>query len=676
MAILPVLFFVLLSLLLQLWDPSDFRESILKSYLISGFIVLASTEVLSKFNLISFGGVLSIWSGLNLIVLGILIKTARKNQVFSQKFKTNAKQVSLPKLTPTAIICLFILILICGTTLYIALKAPPNNYDSMTYHMARVSNWIQNQNINYYPTATPRQNYSMPLAEFWILHLQLLSKSDQFANLVQWFGFLAAILCCTLLAKQLKISPRGQWITAATAATIPMALLQSTSTQNDIIVGIFCLSFSYFLFESIHKKTWQEPLFAGLSLGLALATKGTGYLYCAGIGIGYGGMSLFHKNWREIKSLFQRFIIIIALGLILNSGIYSRNLQLYNNPLMTSNERVVVEKFTPQILFANVVRNSMMNLASPITRANQFFEKIAQNILGDQISNPASTYKWTTFHLSFKTSEDDANNFIHQIFLVAALISLPWLKLENKKILYRYALTIILSFLLICSVLKWQPWGVRLQTLLFLMGSILIAAVLDQLLGNRNLFLLYLLTAMGLASIPYLLFNSARPLLPVWEDGSVFYKGSGERRFLQGLESYPIADSLLDSFLSIFYEGRSVETLDRYQLLFFSKPEDYYWYKDACEFILNDPAQEIGLLMENNQWEYPIWVCLGQHASPGPRRLIPIGIDNAIKSTQPGTTPLPELIFVTRKNIKDPNLLSQYEEVLSRGYVRIYKLVY
>ena len=49
---------------------------------------------------------------------------------------------------------LFWLLLPMGVVLlFLALLYPPNNYDSMTYHMARVAHWIQNQSIGHYPTS-------------------------------------------------------------------------------------------------------------------------------------------------------------------------------------------------------------------------------------------------------------------------------------------------------------------------------------------------------------------------------------------------------------------------------------------------------------------------------------------------------------------------------------------
>lgn len=44
----------------------------------------------------------------------------------------------------------------------IAVIAPPTNEDSMSYHMARVRHWIQQQSVAHYPTHITRQLFSDP----------------------------------------------------------------------------------------------------------------------------------------------------------------------------------------------------------------------------------------------------------------------------------------------------------------------------------------------------------------------------------------------------------------------------------------------------------------------------------------------------------------------------------
>jgi hypothetical protein len=54
-------------------------------------------------------------------------------------------------------------------TLIVALWAPPNNWDSMTYQMARVAEWYDHRSVAFYPTAIDRQLWQPPLAEYLIL---------------------------------------------------------------------------------------------------------------------------------------------------------------------------------------------------------------------------------------------------------------------------------------------------------------------------------------------------------------------------------------------------------------------------------------------------------------------------------------------------------------------------
>src|SRR6185436_4583982 len=78
---------------------------------------------------------------------------------------------------------------ILGLTATIALLAPPNNWDSMTYHMPRVAHWAQAGSVAHYPTHILRQLWLGPWAEFGILHLYVLAGGDRLANLVQWLAF-------------------------------------------------------------------------------------------------------------------------------------------------------------------------------------------------------------------------------------------------------------------------------------------------------------------------------------------------------------------------------------------------------------------------------------------------------------------------------------------------------
>jgi len=677
MAVILLIFFSFICLIFFLQHRDDIRVVLLKGFLVTFFLIGFGTELLSIINWINYKAILYYWVLLTILAALILIASwYKKPKPDQDQTKTRNESSAISRWVIG--FCLFTILIISGITLFIALKSPPNNFDSMTYHMARVSHWIQNQNIRYYPTAIPRQNYSMPLAEFGILHLQILSQGDHYANLVQWFSFILSILTVTLIAKDLKISPRGQWITGALAAALPMAILQSSSTQNDLVVSAFCLSFVYFLSRVTKNRKWENVIFAALSMGFALATKGTAYIFIAATGLGIGGLTLVGKKWDKIRNLLFRYSIIIIIGLLLNTGIYLRNWNLYHHPLITSNERTIVDSVSAKILFANLVRNGAVHFSSPIGSANQLVEKSVLSLLGSEMDNPESTFQESQFELSFSINEDEAGNGLHLILISFSLLILPWLKTDDKKEPIIIEIALIFSILLFSLIFKWQPWVGRLQTPIFLLGCAVTGYVLDKLF-KKAIFPVLILIVFLISSTPFLLLNSIRPVLPLWEDSSVFYDTEIERRIYtnigEKLNRYPNLAGKVKSILSILYEGRSVVLTDRSEINFLGNFEDFYWYAEACHLVRNTPSHEIGLIMDSNDWEYPLWIFLDQHASPGDLVLYHIDMEDISSTISQEYSSKPGLILVTRDKYHDLDILRPYEQIYSSTSIQVYQKV-
>ncbi len=182
------------------------------------------------------------------------------------------------------------------------------------------------------------------------------------------------------------------------------------------------------------------------------------------------------------------------IGLLLNTGIYLRNWNLYQHPLITSNERTLVEAVSPKILFANLVRNGAIHLSSPVESANQLVEKSVSALLGSEMDNPESTFQGSQFDLSFSINEDDAGNGLHLILIALAILILPWLKTDNKKELILFEVALLFSILLFSLVFKWQPWGGRLQTPIFLLGCSLSGYFVDKVF-KKDIFPVLILIA-------------------------------------------------------------------------------------------------------------------------------------------------------------------------------------
>src|SRR4029077_20752440 len=131
------------------------------------------------------------------------------------------------------------------------------------------------------PTHITRQLFMNPWAEFAIMHLQIVSDSDRFANFVQWFSMIGSLIGVSLLAKQFGGHWETQLFAAIFAGTIPMGILQSSSTQTDYAVSFWLLCFVYFSISLIRQGQihWPYALGAAFSLGLALLTKQISYIF-------------------------------------------------------------------------------------------------------------------------------------------------------------------------------------------------------------------------------------------------------------------------------------------------------------------------------------------------------------------------------------------------------------
>jgi len=413
-----------------------------------------------------------------------------------------------------------------------------------------------------------------------------------------------------------------------------------------------------------------------LSMGFSLATKGTAYIFIAATGLGIGGAALIGKKWDQIKGLIYRYSIIIMIGLFLNTGIYLRNLDLYNNPLITSNERTLVEELSPRVLIANLLRNGAVHLSSPVDSSNQFIERNLSRFLGSELNNPVSTFPGSEFEISFSINEDDAGNGLHLILISLSILILPWLIKENSQDLLGYSMAIILSILLFSLVFKWQPWGGRLQTPLFLLGCVMAGYIIDKSFKKGFIPGLILFVFL-ITSAPFLLLNGNRPVLPLWKDNSVFYDSEFERKIFSTLEEkldrFPSMAEKVDSLFSILYEGRSVILTERKELYFLGNFEDYYWYAEACHLVRNTPSREIGLIMDSNDWEYPLWVLLKKEASPGDRVLYHIDLDDISRNIAQEQTSEPGLILVTKDEYQDLDIFDSYDQIYSSSSIQVYQ---
>lgn len=559
----------------------NWRESLLAASVIWALILVLFTEVFSFFRILNFWTLFIAWFALLAALAYIFLKTDTKT-----RDDLPAVIGALPLFLKFVVVSLLLIIFITGL---ISLSSAPNNFDSMTYHLPRVAHWIQNASVAHYPTNILRQIHMNPGAEYIILHLNLLSGSDWFSNLVQWVSMIGSVAGISLLTKELGGGIRSQIFTSAFAATLPMGILQSTSTKNDYVVAFWIICAVYFGLRFLsNRENRYIYLFAG-STGLSILTKGTAYIFLAPFIISFLFSGLKKYNFELWKPLLMAALIVFSI----NAGHWGRNYSTFNSPLGPGNEgehnEYMNANFSARTLFSNVLRNSALQMGSfeQLSDAVTLFVEKAHATLSIDINAPETTWGGTSFIIhNISRNEDLDGNPLHFILF---MISLLYLGFKRK---FYYAGNLLFAFLLFCLILKWQPWHSRLHLPLFILGAPAVGITLDNWKRGWGNFMIILLL---IASLPWVVNNAQRPL-------------AGK--------------------ISVLKRERSSQYFGRNQTAETN-------FRTVVKQVEDSGCREIGLLTEINAWEYPLWALLQEKKTHGQYRIEHIGTKTKLHDFTP-----------------------------------------
>jgi len=406
----------------------------------------------------------------------------------------------------------FILVLL----LLVALISPPNNNDSLQYHMSRVMHWAQNQSLRHYPTAFEPQLFNPIFAELGILNLRLLWGNDRLANLVQWSCLLGVLAGATALAKLLGAGRNAQWITVAYAVSVPMGLLQATSTQNDMVTAFWFISLLYFVALSSKRDLHLEELLGlAFSLGLGLATKGPFYPMCV-LPMLYFIVLQFRNS--KLGLVIGRGVSIVAVVLAVNLGYWGRNVLTYGGPLGSSSwvEAMTNSDLSLGSVAGSLVRDILLNFSTPEDGLNARLVGTVKSVFRS-VDPRAESFElmWGWNH------EDLAGSPVHLLLALAAMMVLIFFR---KRIDWARIGPLILilagSFVVFAAVVPSRVFDVRYQLPFFVAGGIFFALAV-QALDWR------ILTAMAVplllvAALPWVLFNRTKPLIAMRDSTDPF----------------------------------------------------------------------------------------------------------------------------------------------------------
>ena len=271
LVLIPVTFFGTLLLAFVGIGRHGFRQSFVYAATAYTLCLVCVTEIFSIWNLLRLEPLLVFWTGCTVLSVFSLSRQDAWEST-RQAVRGAYKMFRASRFEVSAIVVILALVLL------IAVVAPPNNWESMVYRLTRVVMWMQQGSVSHYPTPNTIQLFQPPLSAWNILHFQILSGGDRFANTVSWVALAGCGVLVSLIVKGLKQSFPTQILAAVIAVTLPMGLVQGSSSQGNLVLAFWLLAFVVFTLQYFKNPSSVRLVCCGLAFGFTLLSKGTAYV--------------------------------------------------------------------------------------------------------------------------------------------------------------------------------------------------------------------------------------------------------------------------------------------------------------------------------------------------------------------------------------------------------------
>ena len=439
--LLPAIPLVLLFLVFRR-DAKDWRDATLQAAVAWGALAVALAELTSLLGAFRRVGLGVGWA---LTSAGLLLLLRRRRSTSTEP-AAEAGSSSRQLATRTWSTALVALVLALAA---VAILQPPNTPDSMDYHLARAAHWIQNQSVEHYPTHNPKQLYMNPGAELITAQVLALGESDRWVGLVSLTAFALTLLGVSSLTKRLGGGPGAQVFAAVFCATLPTALLQAPSALVDPVAALWMTAFCCFALDSAEDgPRARSAIFVGLSLGLALLTKGTAYVFMLPFGT-WWLIASFRNRGRRAWGLMA-IALLVALGL--NLGHYTRNLKVFEGPLGTAVHAETAFEAHPSVIVGRAAKHLSHNadivrylglgwLITPTTGLTERTVELVHRAVGLDIEDPRTKGRASDrFYVhSMSRYVDTAGNPGHFVLIAIGLtlfVAITGLRTRHRAILY------------------------------------------------------------------------------------------------------------------------------------------------------------------------------------------------------------------------------------------------
>ena len=464
LAILPLLAIALGSLAIHVRNCNsknapDWRDSIFTATVLISLWTAFITEFLGFFRALEFWPVLIAWMIPSLLALISAVRAGRGIRT------TRMQPLAWREILACALIAIILLVV-----LVTALIAPPNNIDSLNYHLPRIIAWAQDRSLEDFPA-----NYCpvlvMPgfMEYLGLISMILAHGSDWAVNLFGTLSLLLLGLAGSSIAKRLGGNRESQLVAMLLIISIPMAFGMASTFKPEIMEAWWVELLAYWLLGILldRRCNFGRLMLVAVTFGLAALTHGTAYV----LGVPLAIMAAVGL-WRSVRWRSIGYLLLIALMVILiNAGYYTRNIVEFGGPFGPSPQnhpslQVLNSEFTPRILLENLLRDTASMAAGPSHILNQALgcvidstaSALRLNLQDPRATQPIPGIASPYDGVAYFPNNESRISWPLQIFLIALLPFIVWLEPDKHraKRCLLFAILPIGCLLAMAAAIRWQ----------------------------------------------------------------------------------------------------------------------------------------------------------------------------------------------------------------------------
>lgn len=592
----------------------NFEEIFIIGYVLYSACIILSGYILSELNI--WNSTLS-WSIVPfLVIIGFLQLfsnsifqaerlnassfkiTGRAIQKFHEVYKSSTKT---ERLAFTILLVSFILIHLIQ--LSITFYSPPNEWDSMTGHLNRILYFLQNGSFKHFiGTNWNIDTYPKAFSSIQAYPFLMSNWNEHFFKLPNMSAYWILFIGTYGILKRLAVPFIIRVFCASMVLFVPIAIIQSTSTDTDIVLAAYLVSYVYFLFSFKQSQQTLYLYLAAIAFSIALSHKITFVFSFLPLFIllVYIVRNTTFLSWKQSLKHFLLAHLFFILIITLPTG-YISNLNHYGHPIgpTTATQHQSIERagnfknllthgsrnfirYNLDLINLDGLRNIgvVENFQKSIKPALKRIDEKLKIGLEQETS-------FTIIPFSFNRRFEFYNGtpIYGVIFIILIIPSIIVLFLRRSKSVYYFFLAAFLLHMLALSfTAPYDPWKGRymLSSLVFIIPILGNWLYQNSLFQNNRLGKIYLIVSSILISFTGL-------------STIIFHK----RALPFGAYSKP-----------------SIFKISRMEALTISRPDIYQAYAKYDSIVPHNAT--VALATINDDYEYPLW---GPHFS---RRLRPI----------------------------------------------------